>query len=68
MGSAVKVAEERRFKIYRHDLILDVLQMIAGPLVLSSANRTGRPEARGAAAEGIDRVHWLPALGGVDQS
>lgn len=29
-----------------HSVILDVLQMIAGPLVLSSANRTGQPEAR----------------------
>jgi len=29
-----------------HSVILDVLQMIAGPLVLSSANRSGQPEAR----------------------
>jgi len=28
-----------------HDLLLDVLRMIAGPLVLTSANRTGQPEA-----------------------
>lgn len=29
-----------------HDIALDVLQMIAGPLVLTSANRSGRPEAK----------------------
>jgi tRNA threonylcarbamoyl adenosine modification protein (Sua5/YciO/YrdC/YwlC family) len=28
-----------------HPLILDVLRMLAGPLVLSSANRTGQPDA-----------------------
>ena len=28
-----------------HQVILDVLQMLAGPLVLSSANLTGQPEA-----------------------
>lgn len=29
-----------------HTVILDVLQMMAGPLVLTSANRSGQPEAR----------------------
>jgi len=28
-----------------HQVVLDVLRMVAGPLVLSSANRNGRPEA-----------------------
>jgi len=28
-----------------HPVILDVMRMLAGPLALSSANRTGRPEA-----------------------
>ncbi|OHB72944.1 MAG: threonylcarbamoyl-AMP synthase [Planctomycetes bacterium RBG_13_63_9] len=28
-----------------HQVVLDVLRMLAGPLVLSSANRTGEPEA-----------------------
>jgi len=28
-----------------HDVILDVLRMLAGPLALSSANRSGQPEA-----------------------
>ncbi len=28
-----------------HKVILDVMRMLAGPLALSSANRTGRPEA-----------------------
>jgi len=32
-----------------HTVILDVLQMVAGPLVLSSANRTGQSEPRTAA-------------------
>ncbi len=32
-----------------HTVILDVLQMVAGPLVLSSANRAGQPEPRTAA-------------------
>ena len=29
-----------------HPVILDVLRMVAGPLVLTSANRSGEPEAR----------------------
>lgn len=33
-----------------HSVILDVLSMIAGPLVLTSANRTGQPEAHTAQA------------------
>jgi tRNA threonylcarbamoyl adenosine modification protein (Sua5/YciO/YrdC/YwlC family) len=32
-----------------HSAVLDILKMIVGPLVLSSANRTGQPEARTAA-------------------
>ena len=32
-----------------HSLILDVLRMIAGPVVLTSANRSGEPEASSAA-------------------
>jgi len=31
-----------------HQLVLDILQMVAGPLVLTSANRRGRPEAKNA--------------------
>jgi protein-tyrosine phosphatase len=31
-----------------HPIILDVLRMVAGPLALTSANRSGRPEARSA--------------------
>lgn len=38
-----------------HSVILDVLQMIAGPLVLSSANRSGQPEAC-TAAEVLDAL------------
>jgi len=34
-----------RLRVPGHDLLLDVLRMIAGPLVLTSANRTGQPEA-----------------------
>lgn len=32
-----------------HQVILDVMRMVAGPLALSSANRSGRPDARTAA-------------------
>ncbi len=32
-----------------HAIVLDVLKMIAGPLVLTSANRSGQPEAQTAA-------------------
>ena len=32
-----------------HQIILDVLRMVAGPLALTSANRTGQPAARTAA-------------------
>jgi protein-tyrosine phosphatase len=32
-------------RVPAHALILDVLRMIAGPLALSSANRTGQPDA-----------------------
>jgi protein-tyrosine phosphatase len=38
-----------------HDVILDVLQMIAGPLVLSSANRSGHADATNA-HEAIDSL------------
>jgi len=38
-----------------HPIVLDVLRMIAGPLVLSSANRTGLPEAV-TAAEAVDAL------------
>ncbi|MBN1589994.1 MAG: threonylcarbamoyl-AMP synthase [Pirellulales bacterium] len=31
-----------------HQVVLDILQMVAGPLVLSSANRGGEPEAKNA--------------------
>jgi len=31
-----------------HDIVLDILQMVAGPLVLTSANRRGQPEAKDA--------------------
>ena len=29
-----------------HQMVLDVLQLVAGPLVLSSANRSGQPDSR----------------------
>ena len=32
-----------------HDVVLDVLHMIAGPVALTSANRSGQPEAKTAA-------------------
>ena len=31
-----------------HNVILDVLRMIAGPVALTSANRSGQPEAKSA--------------------
>jgi protein-tyrosine phosphatase len=40
-----------------HTLVLDVLQMLAGPLVLSSANRSGQPPA-------LTAQDVLDALGG----
>jgi protein-tyrosine phosphatase len=41
------VAPERTIglRVPGHQVILDVLRMMAGPLVLTSANRTGEPEA-----------------------
>jgi protein-tyrosine phosphatase len=38
-----------------HQVVLDILQMVAGPLVLSSANRAGQPEAK-TAQEAIDVI------------
>lgn len=46
---AVSPAKTIGLRVPGHSIILDVLQMVAGPLVLSSANRTGQPEARNAA-------------------
>ncbi len=44
MGSAVKVAEERRFKNYRHDLILDVRQTKVALKKLRQLRREGAEE------------------------
>lgn len=38
-----------------HAMILDVLRMLAGPLVLSSANRSGEPDAK-TAREAVDAL------------
>ncbi|MBN2215771.1 MAG: threonylcarbamoyl-AMP synthase [Pirellulales bacterium] len=38
-----------------HQIALDILQMVAGPLVLTSANRRGQPEAKNA-QEAIDAI------------
>ncbi len=38
-----------------HQVALDILQMVAGPLVLSSANRVGEPEAR-TAQEAVESI------------
>ena len=38
-----------------HPIVLDILQMVAGPLVLSSANRRGEPEAKNA-QEAIEAI------------
>jgi len=38
-----------------HQVVLDILQMVAGPLVLTSANRSSRPEAK-TAQEAIESL------------
>jgi protein-tyrosine phosphatase len=43
---AVAPAGTVGLRVPGHSVMLDVLQMIAGPLVLSSANRSGEPDAR----------------------
>ncbi len=42
---AVSPQQTVGLRVPGHQLILDVLRMLAGPLVLSSANLTGQPEA-----------------------
>jgi len=42
---AVCPAETIGLRVPGHTVVLEVLRMIAGPLALSSANRTGEPEA-----------------------
>ncbi|HYW81020.1 MAG TPA: L-threonylcarbamoyladenylate synthase [Thermoguttaceae bacterium] len=46
---AVSPQQTIGLRVPGHQLILDVLRMLAGPLVLSSANLTGQPEALTAA-------------------
>jgi protein-tyrosine phosphatase len=43
---AVAPADTIGLRVPGHSVILDVLQMVAGPLALTSANRTGQPDAR----------------------
>lgn len=43
---AVAPARTVGLRVPGHPIILDVMRMMAGPLVLSSANRTGQPDAR----------------------
>jgi protein-tyrosine phosphatase len=42
---AVSPGESVGLRVPGHTLVLDVLRMLAGPLVLSSANRSGQPDA-----------------------
>ncbi len=42
---AVSPSNAVGLRVPGHQLILDVMQMIVGPLVLSSANRSGQPDA-----------------------
>lgn len=43
---AVAPTQTIGLRVPGHPIILDVLRMVAGPLALTSANRSGRPEAR----------------------
>ncbi len=43
---AVSPAQSIGLRVPGHPIILDVLRMVAGPLALTSANRSGRPDAR----------------------
>jgi len=53
-----RVAPEKTvgLRVPGHDAVLDVLRMLAGPLVLTSANRTGQPAA-------VDAKEVIEALG-----
>jgi tRNA threonylcarbamoyl adenosine modification protein (Sua5/YciO/YrdC/YwlC family) len=42
---AVSPANAIGLRVPGHQIILDVMRMLAGPLALTSANRTGKPEA-----------------------
>lgn len=42
---AVSPGETVGLRVPGHQVVLDVLRMLAGPLALTSANRTGQPEA-----------------------
>ena len=59
---AVSPANMIGLRVPGHPVVLDVLQMLAGPLVLSSANTTDRPDALTAqqvieaVGEGIDLI------------
>ena len=52
---AVSPAGAVGLRVPGHPIILDVMRMVAGPLVLSSANRSGGPEAR-TAQEAVDAL------------
>ena len=51
----VSPANSIGLRVPGHQIILDTLQMIAGPLVLTSANRSGQPDAK-TAGEVIDSL------------
>jgi protein-tyrosine phosphatase len=53
----VAPADKVGLRVPGHQLVLDVLHMLAGPLVLSSANLTGQPDA-------LTAKQVLDALGG----
>jgi tRNA threonylcarbamoyl adenosine modification protein (Sua5/YciO/YrdC/YwlC family) len=52
---AVSPANAIGLRVPGHQIILDVMRMLAGPLALTSANRAGKPEAV-TAAEVIDNL------------
>jgi tRNA threonylcarbamoyl adenosine modification protein (Sua5/YciO/YrdC/YwlC family) len=52
---AVSPAETVGLRVPGHMVVLDVLRMLVGPLALSSANRSGEPEATNA-AEVIEKL------------
>ena len=54
---AVSPQQAIGLRVPGHQVVLDVLRMLAGPLVLSSANRAGMPEA-------VTAKEVLDALGG----
>ena len=52
---AVSLNDTIGLRVPGHEIILDCLRMVAGPLVLTSANRTGQPEPR-TAQEAIEAL------------